>query len=84
MNFAYEGLKQVFTSATILMHVDQMRHFILEADAYDFALGTILSQINDDRELHPVAFHSRKFEATEINFEIHDKELLAILDSFRQ
>ena len=31
-----------------------------------------------------MAFHSRKFDATEINYEIHDKELLAIVDSFVQ
>ena len=50
----------------------------------DFALGNILSQIGDDGKLHPIAFHSRKFKAAEINYEIHDKELLAILDSFQQ
>ena len=38
----------------------------------------------DDGQLHPVAFHSRKFEVAEINYEIHDKELLAIVDSFQQ
>ena len=83
-NSAFEGLKQAFTSAPILMHVDPMRRFILEADASDFALGSVLSQTSDDGELHPVAFHSRKFEAAEINYEIHDKELLAIVDSFQQ
>ena len=31
-----------------------------------------------------MAFHSRKFEPVEINYEIHDKELLAIVDSFQQ
>ena len=31
-----------------------------------------------------MAFQSRKFDATEINYEIHDKELLAIVDSFTQ
>jgi len=30
-----------------------------------------------------VAFHSRKFQPTEINYEIHDKELLAIVDPFK-
>ena len=34
--------------------------------------------------IHNVAFHSRKFDAAEINYEIHDKELLAIVDSFMQ
>ena len=34
-------------------------------------------------KLHPIAFHSRKFSATKINYEIYDKELLAIVDSFQ-
>ena len=33
--------------------------------------------------MHPVAFHSRKFLPAEINYEIHDKELLAIVDAFK-
>ena len=81
---AFESLKRAFTTAPILAHVDPTKRFILEADASDFALGSVLSQTGDDGQLHPVAFHSRKFEAAEINYEIHDKELLAIVDSFQQ
>jgi hypothetical protein len=44
----------------------------------------VLSQPDKDRRLHPVAFHSRKFTFAEINYEIHDKELLAIVDSFQE
>ena len=79
---AFESLKRAFTTAPILAHVDPTKRFILEADASDFALGSVLSQTGDDGQLHPVAFHSRKFEAAEINYEIHDKELLAIVDCF--
>jgi hypothetical protein len=53
-------------------------------DTSHFALGSILLQSGDDGKLHPIAFHSRKFEVVEINYEIHDKELLAIVDSFEQ
>ena len=52
------------------------------SDASDFALGGILSQEGDDHELHPIAFHSRKFQAAEINYPIYDKELMAIVDCF--
>ena len=83
-DMAFESLKKAFTSAPILAHVDPEKPFIIEADASDFALGSILSQQGDDEKLHPVAFHSRKFDAAEINYEIHDKELLAIVDSFTQ
>ena len=34
--------------------------------------------------LHPVAFYSSQFSAAEIHYEIHDKELLAIVDSFQK
>ena len=83
-DMAFEGLKKSFTSALVLAHVDPQKPFIIEADTHDFALGSILSQQGDDEKLHPLAFHSRKFDAAEINYEIHDKELLAIVDSFAQ
>jgi len=56
---------------------------VIETDASDFALGCILSQYLGKR-LHPVAFQSRKLNDTECNSEIHDKELLAILETFRE
>jgi hypothetical protein len=55
----------------------------VETDASDFVLGATLSQISDDKKLHPNAFHSRKFSCAEINYEIHNKELLTIVDSFK-
>ena len=56
----------------------------METDASDFALGVVLSQLGDVEKLHPVAFHSRKFNAVEIHYEIHDNELLAIVGSFQE
>jgi hypothetical protein len=83
-NQAFETLKKAFATAPILTHPDFQKSFFLETDASDFALGAILSQPNKDGRLHPVTFHSRKFIAAEINYEIHDKELLAIVDSFQE
>ena len=73
---AFTQLKEAFTSAPVLAHVDPEKPFIIEADASDFALGSILSQPGEDGHLHPVAFHSRKFNVAEINYEVRDKELL--------
>ena len=78
----FENLKRAFTFAPILLHADLEKPFIIEADAYDFALRSILLQVGDGGKLHPIAFNSRKFEVAEINYEIHDKELLAIIDFF--
>ena len=56
---------------------------IVETDASDYALGAILFIQTDSGEIHPVAFHSRTFSAPELNYDTHDKELLAIFDAFR-
>jgi hypothetical protein len=67
-----------------LAHVNLAQPFIIEADAFDFALGSILSQSGEDGQLHPIAFRSRKFNVTEVNYDVHDNELLASGDSFEQ
>ena len=84
VEMAFEGLKKAFTSAPILAHVDPQKPFIIEADASYFALDNIFSQQGDNEKIHPVALHSRKFDVAEINYEVHDKELLAIVASFAQ
>jgi hypothetical protein len=68
-----------FTFAPILIHPDPAKPFIVETDASDFALGAILSQFGIDGLLHPIAFYSRKLTSAEINYQVYDKELLAII-----
>jgi len=67
----------------ILAHFDATKTVIIETDTSDFAIGAILSQKDEEGRLHPVAFHSRKFQPAEINNEIYDKQLLAIVDGFK-
>ena len=55
----------------------------METNASDYALTAILSIVNEDNEVHPVAFHSRTFTAAELNYDTHDKELLAIFKAFK-
>ena len=77
---AFVNLKKALTLAPILAHVDPQKPFIVEANVTsDFALGSILSQ-GDDEKLHPMGFHLHKFDTAEINYEVYDKELLAIVD----
>jgi len=82
-NIAFEKLKQRFTTAPILAHFYPERAMVIKTDGSTFALGAILSQFRDKR-LDQVAFHSRKVNPVERNYEIHDKELLAILEAFMQ
>ena len=55
----------------------------METNASDYALAIILSIVNEDNEVHPVAFHSHTFTAAELNYNTHDKELLAIFKAFK-
>ena len=79
----FTEVKNRFTTAPILADFDPAKEVIIETDASDFAIGAKPSQWDEERCLHPVAFHSRKFQPTEINYEIHDKELLAVVDAFK-
>ena len=79
----FEELKQRLISAPILRHYDPELPCIIECDASDFSIGAFLSQKFEGR-LHPVAFHSRKMNKHEINYEIHDKELLAITAPYKE
>ena len=47
-------------------------------------MGMILSQVQNDATKRPVAFYSRKFIPAEINYETHDKQLLAVVTAFMQ
>jgi len=80
---AFNTLKQAFTSASILTHWVPDAQLVMETDASDYALATILSIMTKDNEIHPVAFHSRMFSALELNYDVHDKELLAIFKAFK-
>src|SRR6202522_757467 len=80
---SFEALKSAFTSAPVLTHWIPDKPIIVEHDASNYALGAILSIQTDSGEIHPVAFHSRTFSIPELNYDTHDKELLAIFDAFR-
>jgi hypothetical protein len=42
------------------------------------------SQYDNNQVLHPVAYFSRKLHPPECNYEIYDKELLAIKEAFAE
>ena len=62
------------------MFPDDTQPFQLEADSSDFTTGVVLSQQSPvDNEWHPIAYYSKSLNAVEHNYEIHDKEMLAII-----
>ena len=55
----------------------------METDASDYALAAILSIVNEKNEVYPVIFHFCTFTTVELNYDIHNKELLAIFEAFK-
>lgn len=76
---AFEKLKVMFVTAPILAQFDPEKETILEADSSGWSVGGVLSQYDEKGELHPCAYFSKKNSPAECNYEIHDKELLAII-----
>jgi len=70
----------VVTTALVLVSPQGLEPFRIEADSSDFASGAVLSQqLPGEEKWHPVAFYSKSLSPVERNYEIHDKEMLAII-----
>src|SRR5258707_3337671 len=76
---AFNALKRAVTSAQVLTFPSQSGHFHLECDALNFTTRVVLSQVQADGVHQPVAFMSKGFSNVECNYQIHDKEMLAIM-----
>ena len=76
---AFEKLKTCFSSAPVLALLHEDGTTVLETDASGWATGGCLSQYDANGKLRPLAYHSKKLTPAECNYEIHDKELLAII-----
>jgi len=80
----FETLKKAMITEPILQHFDPEQPVTIETDASDYAIGAICSQPDEKGILHPVGYYSRKLKDPERNYNIHDKELLAIVDALRK
>ena len=72
------------TEAPILVHYKQGVRTIVETDSSDYISSGVLSQLSDDGLLHRVAFFFKNPNLVECNYEIYNKELLAIIRCFEQ
>ena len=79
---AFEGLKAKISEEITLTIPNDEGQFRIEVDASDFAMGGILSQHQKDDTWRPVAFISKSFNSAERNYEIYDKEMLAVMYAF--
>ncbi|KAL0161733.1 hypothetical protein M9458_045458, partial [Cirrhinus mrigala] len=76
---AFRDLKTAFTTAPILCHPNPDLPFLVEVDASTTGVGAILSQQQGNPpQLRPCAYFSKKLSAAERNYDIGNRELLAI------
>ena len=76
---AFEELKRRFTTEPVLAVPDRDQEMKVEADASDYAMGGTLLVKGADGKWRPVAFISKSLSPAERNYEIHDKEMLAVI-----
>ncbi len=82
---AFQHLKERFTSAPILHHPDPELEFIEEVDASNTGIGAVLSQRHGNPpKLFPCAFYSRKLNSAEQNYDVGNRELLAMKATFEE
>jgi len=72
-------LKKRFTQEPVLAAPELDKKMRIEVDALDYAIGGVLSMEGEDGKWRLVAFLSKSLNKTERNYEIHDKEMLAII-----
>ena len=76
---AFKELKRRFTMEPVLAVPDRDQEMRVEADASDYATEGMLSVKGVDRKWRPVAFISKLLSPPERNYEIHDKEMLVVI-----
>src|SRR5260370_30624574 len=79
---AFQHLKDTFTMAPVLSYWAPDLPMTVETDALDQAIAAILSVTTPDTEIRPVAFSSRSLHGAKCNYNMHNKELLAIYQAY--
>lgn len=76
---AFDTLKEKFASHPVLAMYDPNRETRVDVDASGYAVGGVLLQKQEDSKWHPIAYLSEALDDVQRNYEIHDRELLAII-----
>ena len=75
----FNDLKKWFTTASILAYFDLNLECVLKADLFDHAQESVFSQYDKNNVLQLIMYFSWKLNVIKSNYEIYDKELLAII-----
>jgi hypothetical protein len=80
----FKKLKKCLIEAPVLCHYQPERLTRVEIDAADGVVAVVLSQLYRDEQWHPVAFYSATMVLAERNYDIYDKEMLAIIKVLKE
>ncbi|MEL6462700.1 MAG: RNase H-like domain-containing protein, partial [Cyanobacteria bacterium J06621_15] len=80
---AFRKLKSALTTAPVLAFPDFSKQFYLVTDASKRGIGSALMQKTDDNKFKVIAYHSRKLNKAEQNYNITEQECLAVIDSLK-
>jgi hypothetical protein len=81
---AFETIRNKMLERPVLWEPDPEKPYEVECDASNYAIGGQLGQRDKEGRLHPVAFFSKKFHGPELNYPVHDKELMAVVCAFQE
>jgi len=76
---AFRKLKEIFVMEPMLAALNLDKDMRVEEDASDYATGGVLSMKCEDERWRPVAYISKLLNDTEKNYEIYNKEMLAVI-----
>ena len=72
------------TIVPILAIFNPERKAILKTNTSNYAIGACLTQKRNDDKMRIVAFYTHKITGPELNYDIHDKKLLTIVEALRE
>ncbi len=87
---AFQALKRLMCESPVLTQPDFEKRFYLQTDASAYGMGAVLSQKGESSPslnkrtkptIHPIVYYSATFTPTERNYDIYERELLAMMKS---
>ena len=78
---AFETLKARLLQAPVLVHPDIKKPYVLHTDASEVGIGETLSQLDTEGIPRLIACRSRKLNKAQLNYPVHEKEMLALIDA---
>jgi transposase InsO family protein len=81
---AFREIKKEYEDEKFLLMIDLEKQIWVYADASDYAIGSEISQLDENGRRRPVLFYSRKLLPAEMNYSTADKELLAIVQTLKK